>query len=94
MAQSLLASFQSVGCDCLSASKIFKTLKNLYDPLNQPVILTAQFLQKQGLDNEDLTNFVSHYLAVIVLDSTSAGNETFYFRLGASDILEPNINTA
>ena len=91
MAQCLLASFQFVGCDCLSAKNLHN-LKNICtDPLNQPVILTAQFLQKQGLDNEALTNFCSRYLAVIALDSNSAGNETFYFRLGVSDILEPNI---
>ena len=91
MAQSLLASFQSVGCNCLSAKNLQNLKKICTDPLNQPVILTAQFLQKQGLDNEALTNFCSRYLAVIALDSTSAGNETFYFRLGVSDILEPNI---
>jgi len=90
MAQNIFASFQSIGWNCLSA----KNLKNLQtictDPLNQPVILTAQFLQSQNLDNEALTNFCNHYLAVIALDNNSAGNETYYFRLGISDILEPN----
>lgn len=90
MAQNIMASFQSIGWDCLSA----KNLQNLQtictDPLHQPVILTAQFLRSQNLDNETLTNFCSHYLAVIALDNNSAGNETYYFRLGVSDILEPN----
>lgn len=91
MANSLLASFQSVGWDCLSAKNLQNLQKICTDPLNQPVILTAQFIQNQGLDNEALTNFCSLYLAVIALDSTSAGNETFYFRLGVSDILESKI---
>lgn len=90
MAQNILASFQSIGWDCLSA----KNLENLQtictDPLNQPVILTANFLQNQNLDNETLTHFCSHYLAVIALDNNFSGNETYYFRLGVSDILESN----
>lgn len=88
--QSLLASFQSVGWECLSAKNLDDLKVICTDPLNQPVILTVQFLQNQSFDNDFLTDFCSHYLTVIALDKKSDGNETYYFRVGVSDILEPN----
>lgn len=88
--QSLLASFQSVGWECLSAKNLDNLKVICTDPLNQPVILTVQFLQSQSFDNEFLINFCSHYLTVIALDNKSTENEAYYFRLGASDILEAN----
>ena len=46
--QSLLASFQSVGWECLSAKNLDDLKVICTDPLNQPVILTVQFLQNQS----------------------------------------------
>lgn len=91
-AKNLLASIQSLGWQCLSAKKLDQLEELCSDPFNQPLVMTAQFLQMQKLENDSLSNFFSHYLAVIALDDQSAGQETYYFRLGASDILEPNLD--
>jgi len=90
VAQSLLASFQSVGWDCLSAENLDDLQKICTDPLNQPVIFTSQYLQKNSIDNQSMANFCDHYLVVVALDDHSVGNEAYYFRLGVSDILEPD----
>jgi serine phosphatase RsbU (regulator of sigma subunit) len=86
----LLAIFQSAGWDCLTASNLDNLQDICIDPLNQPVILTAQYLQNQHVDNQFITGLFGYYLAVIALDERSAGSEAYYFRLGVSDILEPN----
>ena len=86
----LLAIFQSAGWDCLTASNLDNLQDICIDPLNQPVILTAQYLQNQNVDNQFITGLFGYYLAVIALDERSAGSEAYYFRLCVSDILEPN----
>lgn len=89
-AQDLLVSFQSFGWQHMSAKNLDELQTLCTDPFNQPIVITAQYLQSLGLDDESLSNFFSHYLTVIALDDQFAGAETHYFRLGASDILEPN----
>jgi len=86
--QSLLASFQSIGWDCLSAENFDELQQICTDPFNQPVILTSQYLQIHAFDNEFLSQLCNYYLVVIALDNDSIGNEAHYFRLGVADILE------
>jgi len=86
--QGLLASFQSIGWGCLSAENLEDLKELCADPLNQPVILTSQYLQTHNFDNDFLSQFCAQYLAVIALDAQSSGNEAHYFRLGVADILE------
>ena len=90
-AQSLLASFQSNGWDCLSAENLDHLQQLCTDPLNQPVIFTTEYLRKHSLDNDDLANLCGLFLVVIAMDSQSLGQEAKFFRLGASDILESDL---
>lgn len=86
--QHLLANFQSDGRNCLSAENLDQLEALCSDPLNQPVIITAEYLRNTSLDNEAIATLCNDYLVVVAMDSESAGNEAHYFRLGASDILE------
>ena len=88
--QNLLAIFQSAGWECLTAKNLDNLQEICIDPLNQPVVLTAQYLQNQNVDSEFITDFFNYFLTVIALDEKSAGMEAYYFRLGVSDILESN----
>ena len=47
--QSLLATFQSVGWECLSAKNLDNLQNICTDPLNQPIILTSQTIKDQNL---------------------------------------------
>jgi serine phosphatase RsbU (regulator of sigma subunit) len=87
-AQSLLASFQSNGWDCLSAENLDQLNNICTDPLNQPIILTAEYLRNRSLDNDTIAKLCSYYLVVIAMDNQASGNEAQFFRLGVSDILE------
>jgi len=85
----LIASFQSIGQDCLSANNTDALQDLCSDPLNQPVILFSQ--QAPCVDAQDadfLNRFCSRYLTVVVIAAQDKGKETHYFRLGAADILE------
>lgn len=86
--QNLLASFQSDGCDCLTAENLEHLQEICTDPLSQPVVFTAEYLRNHRLDNDAIDKLCSHYLVVIAMDSQSSGSEAQYFRLGVSDILE------
>ena len=73
-AQSLLASFQSNGWDCLSAENLDQ-LKNICtNPLDQPIILTAEYLRNRNLDNDTIAKLCSYYLVVIAMENQAAGN--------------------
>jgi sigma-B regulation protein RsbU (phosphoserine phosphatase) len=86
--QGLLASFQSIGWSCLSVENIDQLQSACSDPLNQPVIFSSEYLHKNGIDDQAITDLCGHYLVVVALNDHSAGNEAYYFRLGVSDILE------
>ena len=86
--QRLLASFQSIGRSCLSVENIDQLQSACSDPLNQPVIFSSEYLNKNGIDDQAITDFCGHYLVVVALNDHSVGNEAYYFRLGVSDILE------
>ncbi|MDG1693690.1 MAG: PP2C family protein-serine/threonine phosphatase [Porticoccaceae bacterium] len=88
--QSLLATFQSVGWECLSAKNLDNLQNICTDPLNQPIILTSQTIKDQNFDDQFISSLCDDYLVVIALDDQSSGSEAHYFRLGASDILESN----
>jgi hypothetical protein len=84
----LLTCFQSIGWHCLSAENLDNLQSLCTDPLNQPVVVPAQFLKTHTFDNDFLSQFFSDYLVVVALDEEAVGNEVAYFRLGAADILE------
>ena len=84
----LLNCFQSIGWSCLTADNLDNVKTICTDPLNQPVVVTSQFLNTHTFDNHFLSQLFNDYLVVVALDEQATGNETAYFRLGAADILE------
>lgn len=86
--QGLLTSFQSFGWGCMNVENIEQLQAACLDPLKQPVIFLSEYLNKNGIDDQAISDLCNDYLVVVALNDHSLGNEAYYFRLGASDILE------
>ena len=90
----LLKRFKTIGYQCLNAKSIHMLDDICSDPLNEPVLLFSSDLTP---DNEQQTQHLAElcekFLIIVALSEADKGNEADYFRLGAADILEPNIDT-
>ena len=87
-AQDLLVSFQSFGWQHMSAKNLDELQTLCTDPFNQPIVITAQYLQSLGLDDESLSNFFSHYYDNNISEVNFKYRRiNFYFSLIKKDII-------
>ena len=88
----MVASFQSIGRNCLTADNMDAVQELCSNPLNQPLVLFSK--QASCVDPQDverLSQLCNSYLVVIAFGAEDKGKEADYFRLGVADIIEPNV---
>lgn len=90
----LLASFKSIGYQCLNANSKHMLDDICTDPLNEPVLLFSSDLTiGNAQEAKYLSQLCEKYLVMVALCEGNKVREADFFRLGVADILDYDIDS-